>query len=91
MSIIDTLKEHELTAGDLACTLDVSSTSLSQHLNILRNVGVVQARREGKFIYYSLSDVRVVQACNLMSEVLLDRLKNMELLSKQLTEDSLAK
>ncbi len=87
MQIIDALKESELTAGDLACTIDVAAATLSQHLSILRNVGIIQSRREAKFIYYSLSDPRIIEACSIMAEVLKDQLKDMGMLSKHLKED----
>ncbi|MGB0838685.1 MAG: ArsR/SmtB family transcription factor [Chitinophagales bacterium] len=36
-------------------TLKLEQSITSQHLRILRNVGLVETRREGKFIYYSIN------------------------------------
>jgi|GEM_PF-427055 len=88
MRVIDILKNGEKTAGDLACLLGVPSATLSQHLALLRQVGILESRRDAKFIIYSLTDKRIVDACDLMMKVLLDRIKNVEQLSKSLRKQS---
>ncbi|ACL69036.1 autorepressor SdpR family transcription factor [Halothermothrix orenii] len=52
--ILFLLKESDLTAGEIASEFDISKPSISHHLNILKNAGLVEARREGQQIYYSL-------------------------------------
>lgn len=42
-----------LTAGDIAGRLGVVSSTLSHHLAQLERAGLAQARRQGRFIYYS--------------------------------------
>lgn len=46
----------ELCVGDLALVLDVSDSSISHALRLLRTAGVVQNRRDGRVIYYRLTD-----------------------------------
>ncbi|MDG1439062.1 MAG: metalloregulator ArsR/SmtB family transcription factor [Emcibacteraceae bacterium] len=46
--------EKEMPAGAIASKLGVADNSLSSHLNILSNAGVIGARREGRFLYYSI-------------------------------------
>ncbi len=55
--MIAALKELEIIKGDL-----------SQHLRILRSVGVVETERRGKEIYCSLVPPEVKTACGLMRE-----------------------
>ena len=53
--ILDLLKEKDLTAGDIASEFSISKPSISHHLNILKNAGLVQVERNGQNIIYSLN------------------------------------
>ena len=55
------LSQGELCVSELEELLDIRQPTLSQQLGVLRNEGVVSTRREGKHIYYSVSDVRVLE------------------------------
>jgi DNA-binding transcriptional ArsR family regulator len=60
---------RELAAGEIQAELEIPGPTLSHHLDVLRRAGVVQSRREERFIYYSIrpdtvSDlVRLLTAC----------------------------
>jgi DNA-binding transcriptional ArsR family regulator len=55
--IVSALAEaEELCVGDLALALDVSDSSVSHALRLLRTAGVVRNRRDGRVIYYRLAD-----------------------------------
>ncbi len=58
------LAEGELSVGALLQRLDLSQSALSQHLAKLREGDLVQTRREGQAIHYSLADgpVRTLMA-----------------------------
>jgi ArsR family transcriptional regulator, arsenate/arsenite/antimonite-responsive transcriptional repressor len=58
--IIKILGEGEMSAGDLTRRFEISGPSMSHHFNVLREAGVVSARRQGQQIYYAL-DTTVVQ------------------------------
>jgi ArsR family transcriptional regulator len=53
--IITALRNGELCVCELVDALDISQSSLSSHLQICRQGGVVATRKEGRWIYYSLS------------------------------------
>ena len=53
--IVAALRNGELCVCELADALDISQSSLSSHLQICRQVGVLTTRKEGRWIYYSLS------------------------------------
>ena len=63
--ILCTLVQSEFTVGELNERIDMSQSSLSQHLAVLRREGVVQTRREAQTIYYSLqsSEVELLIGC----------------------------
>ncbi|ASU35595.1 autorepressor SdpR family transcription factor [Mucilaginibacter xinganensis] len=53
--ILELLKEKDLTAGEIAEQFNISKPSISHHLDLLRQAGLVVSVKEGQFIYYSLN------------------------------------
>ena len=53
--VIAALRNGELCVCELVDALAISQSSLSSHLQICREVGVVTTRKESRWIYYSLS------------------------------------
>ncbi len=49
------LKEKDMTAGEIAERFDISKPSISHHLNILKQAGMVVDERKGQNIYYSIN------------------------------------
>jgi len=47
--------KSSLTAGEIASHFEMTKASLSDHLKVLRNAGLVSAARRGQFIHYSLN------------------------------------
>lgn len=54
------LSQHEMSVGELAQTLGIRQPTLSQQLGVLRQEGLVSTRREGKQIYYAVSDEKAL-------------------------------
>ena len=55
LKIISLLAENELCVCELMEALRMSQSRISNHLRILRNTGIIEAKREGKWIFYSLA------------------------------------
>jgi len=72
LEILSILRHNEMAAGDIVRKMKISKANVSQHLSLMRNAGILEARREGVNIYYRISSPKVIQACDLMREVLLD-------------------
>lgn len=53
--ILEMLKKKDLTAGEIADRFNISKPSISHHLDLLKQAGLVNAVKEGQFIYYSLN------------------------------------
>lgn len=83
LMIINELRNGEKQVGELAQALDIPQAVVSRQLSILRNSGVVVPRREGTSVYYSLADMKIIEACDLVHEVLLNHLaRNREVAEK---------
>ncbi len=53
--ILELLKDKDMTAGDIADKFAISKPSISHHLDLLRQAGLVLSVKEGQFIYYSIN------------------------------------
>lgn len=72
LEIIQLLQDQELPVTDIHTMLDLPQANISQHLMILRDFDILKTRREGKQIYYQLTDPKILQACELIREFLID-------------------
>ena len=70
IAILYALREDATTVNHLAEMLETSQATVSRHLKILRERHLVWWRRDGMNVYYSLSNHRVLQALDLLREVL---------------------
>lgn len=70
--ILYVLDEHPRHVGELASDLSVSQPTISRHLKILRDRGLVTATRDGQSMLCSLSDHRVIEALDLMRAMMAD-------------------
>ncbi len=75
LEIIDRLRGHELSVTELANALEISQANLSQHLSLMRQKGMVMTRRKGLNVFYRLSNPKIIRACDLMRQVLLEHLE----------------
>lgn len=57
--ILELLRKKDMTAGEIAQQFPVSWPSISHHLDLLKQAGLVSATKSGQFVYYSL-DTTVV-------------------------------
>lgn len=75
LEIIHLLEEGEMTVNQLAQRMGIRKANLSQHLGMMRQRGVLVARRDGVNIYYRATSPKVCQACEIMREVLCEQLE----------------
>jgi ArsR family transcriptional regulator, virulence genes transcriptional regulator len=69
LTILCELNNGEAQVSELQQALGLSQSSLSQHLAVLRNDGLVRTRRESQAIYYSLADANVTRVIALLEEL----------------------
>ena len=65
-----------LSVGEIVEAVGVRQPTVSHHLAILRNAGLVNLRSEGKHTYYSLNQARVALCCGDLIQVLAPETKS---------------
>lgn len=84
LELLQLLHERgEATVSDLAEATGMRMANLSQHLAIMRSTNMVLSRKEGVSVYYRLSDPRIIQAFDLITQVLLDQMAREEDLRRE--------
>jgi DNA-binding transcriptional ArsR family regulator len=62
--ILAYLAEAELTAGEIAARFAMSKPSISKHLAILENAGLIRGEKRGQFIHYALVRENLINTLN---------------------------
>ncbi|OGW52640.1 MAG: transcriptional regulator, partial [Nitrospirae bacterium RIFCSPLOWO2_02_42_7] len=66
LQIINILREKEISAGELQRILKIPKANLSQHMAVLKQKGIVVARREGNTVYFRLARPKILKAYDIM-------------------------
>ena len=61
--ILQMLLEGERSVGDIADAFATSQPTISHHLNVLKQFGLVTNRKEGKQVFYAINRDNVVGCC----------------------------
>lgn len=72
--ILYALASQRLNVSDLAEQVGISQPAASRHLKILRERGLVLPTRNGSSVEYRLTDMRLIEALDLLRSVLRDRI-----------------
>jgi DNA-binding transcriptional ArsR family regulator len=81
LRLIDALRDGERSVGQLAEGLGATYPNISQHLTVMRDAGLVISRRDGTTIYYRLAYPQILQACDIVHDVLRAQLDDMAALA----------
>jgi ArsR family transcriptional regulator len=81
LELLHVIADRACDVTSIAEALGISRTNASQHLAVLRAVGVVAAERDGREVRYGLVDPEVTVACEIMRRVLERRLTRLAGLS----------
>ena len=69
LELLEALAQGERSVETLADCAGLSIANASQHLQRMRRAGLVETRREGKFIYYRLSDTAVLDLVSALAHI----------------------
>lgn len=53
--ILELLRDRDMTAGEIADQFNMTKPSISHHLDLLKQAGLVVSSKEGQFIHYSIN------------------------------------
>ncbi len=82
--MIEELRGGEKSVNELIRLLDIPQAAVSRHLAVLRDRGVVQTRRKGNVVFYSLTDLKIGEACDLVHNILLNQIEKNRQLAERL-------
>ncbi len=80
LELIDYLAQAERTVEDLSRVAELSIANTSKHLQQLKAAGLVQARRDGKHVWYRLADDRVLDAVGALQDLAREHLEEVQAL-----------
>ena len=80
--MIAELAKGEVSVNELAQRLQLRQANVSKHLGLMRERGLVVARRDGTTVYYALSDPRIIGAIKLLKEVQADQIEKQHSLAQ---------
>lgn len=72
--ILNALRDGERSVSEICDAVDLPQANVSQHLAVLREKGLVTARKDGQWVYYSMSSPKIMQALDLLREVMSEQL-----------------
>ncbi len=67
--ILKLLRDKDMTAGEIAQQFEMTKPSISHHLDILKQAGLVSATKKGQFIIYSLNTTIMDEIINFFLEL----------------------
>ncbi|HEB69357.1 MAG TPA: ArsR family transcriptional regulator [Desulfobulbus sp.] len=72
LKILCLLQDKELSVGEIRDSVETTGANITQHLNILRNQGIIDYRKDANFIYNRISDERIITLIRNMHQIFCD-------------------
>jgi len=73
LKILCTLGDHEVSVQDIVDNVGTSQSNISQHLAILRDKGILAARKDANRVFYRVGDTRTLRLIAMMRDVFCSR------------------
>jgi ArsR family transcriptional regulator len=73
LELLQLLMEGEKSVQELCALTSMSQANISKHLGILADQGILNRRKQGLFVYYSVADTSIYQLCDLVCGALSER------------------
>lgn len=86
IEIINALKEGEKSVLELVNILGTPKANVSQHLSIMRLKGILKSRRSGVNVFYSIANQKVVTACAIMRDVLIETITERDKVAQSISK-----
>ena len=78
LQVVEFLKSGEKNVGSIIQALSIQQSSLSRHLTVLREAGILKSRQQGTVIYYNIEDHDIFHVLRPIAEMLRKKLKKTE-------------
>jgi DNA-binding transcriptional ArsR family regulator len=78
LELLELLAQGERSVDSLATEVGLSIANASQHLQTLREAGLIESRRQGQFVHYRIADASVVELSSAVRSVAERRLADLE-------------
>ncbi len=75
LELINILRDKEMSAGELGERLGLAPANLSQHLTMMRERHILTSRKEGNMVYYRITNPRLLEAFDLLREILFEHIR----------------
>ncbi len=75
LELINLLRDKEMSAGELRESLGLTPANLSQHLTMMRERHILTSRKEGNVVYYRIANPRLLEALDLLREILFEQIR----------------
>src|SRR5664279_1898951 len=88
IKILELLREGELSVTELQERMGLESSSVSQHLAVLRHKNIVDSRKAGTTVYYRVRDPEILELLNVARRIFNNQLLNTRSTLEQLEEEN---
>ena len=88
IKILEMLRTDELSVSELQEHLGIESSSVSQHLSVLRNKNIVESRKAGTTVYYRVRDPEILDLLDIARRIFNNHLVNSRSTLEQLEEEN---
>ncbi len=75
LHVLCLLKDGEKSFAELQAATRLSKANLSQHLTVLRERGVITARRQGQALHFTVANPKITAACEMMHDFLCEQVE----------------
>ncbi len=69
LKILCLLQDRELSVSEIRDAVETSGANITQHLNILRNQGIIDFRKDANFIYNRRADERIIELMKTLQQL----------------------
>lgn len=87
LMIINTLREREMSVAAVAERLGMALGSVSPHLLMMKQRRVLLTRKQGAQVFYRLANPKILEAFDLIREILYEQMQRDDLLSRELASE----
>jgi DNA-binding transcriptional ArsR family regulator len=86
LAILEYLRDKEASVGEMVSNLGIEQSSLSKHLSVLKQSGMLNSRQEKVTVYYSVKDKDIFIVLRTISEILMKKFREGEVVLKHLVK-----